>query len=71
MRGFPEASLKFEKEVEEEEEVEEKVEEKVKREEEKVKGVEEMVEEEREDQFLTKKETSQLQVGYMLNCASF
>ena len=36
-----------------------------------MKGVEEKVEEKREDQFLTKKETSQLQVGYMLNCASF
>ena len=71
MQGCPEASLKFEKEVEVEEEEEEEVGEKVEGEEEKVKGVEEKVEEKREDQFLTKKETSQLQVGYMLNCASF
>ena len=70
MQGCPEASLKFEKEVEVEEE-EEEVGEKVEGEEEKVKGVEEKVEEKREDQFLTKKETSQLQVGYMLNCESF
>lgn len=52
MRGCQEASLKFEREVEEE------AEEKLNEEE------EEKVEEKREDQFLTKKGTSQLQEGY-------
>ena len=51
MRGCPEASLKFEKKVEEEEV---KV---------KVKDVEEMAEKV-DDQFLTKKGTSQLQEVY-------
>ena len=56
-----------EKEVEEEEEEEAEVEKKVNEIEEKVKGVEEK----RDDQFLTKKKTSQLQKGYMLTCESF
>ena len=54
MRDCPEASLKFEKKVEEEE-----VKVKVKDVEEKAEKVEKV-----DDQFLTKKGTSQLQEGY-------